>query len=101
MTDPDLDRIEEALNLKLPLFYRKYMLSYPSWLAERQPQGSDVAQWEFANDPEQIIRFNRYVRAAEPSEFFDDAPWPPHYFVIGSRIARRISRFPSAMVGRR
>jgi hypothetical protein len=84
MTKADLDRIEAALDLKLPAFYRKAMLRYPRWLAEKQPAWSDVARWEFANDPDRVIHFNRYVREAEPGEFFDDRPWPPHYFVIGS-----------------
>jgi SMI1 / KNR4 family (SUKH-1) len=84
MTDADLDRIESALDLLLPAFYRRYMLHYPRWLPEKQPEWSDVARWEFADDADQVIHFNRYVRAAEPGEFFDDGPWPPHYFVIGS-----------------
>jgi hypothetical protein len=84
MTSSDFDRIEAALDLKLPPFYRTYMLNYPRWLAERQPEWSDVEHWEFANDPERLIHFNEYVRGLEPGEFFDDGPWPVHYFVIGS-----------------
>jgi len=37
MTDADLDRIESALDLKLPAFYRRCMLNYPQWLVEKQP----------------------------------------------------------------
>jgi hypothetical protein len=84
MTNADLDRIEVALDLKLPGFYRRYMLNYPRWLAEKQPEWSNVTEWEFADDPDQVIRFNQYVRGCQPDEFFDDEPWPPHYFVIGS-----------------
>jgi hypothetical protein len=84
MTDADLDRIEAALDLKLPAFYRRYMLTYPRWLADKQPDWSDVTRWEFADDPDRVIHFNRYVRSFEPGEFFDDGPWPAHYFVIGS-----------------
>jgi hypothetical protein len=84
MTADDLDRIESALDLKLPAFYREAMLSYPEWLAERQPEWSDVAKWDFADDPDQVIHFNQYVRSFGPGEFFDDRPWPAHYFVIGS-----------------
>jgi hypothetical protein len=84
MTDTDLDRIEAALDLRLPLFYRKYMLDYPRWLPKRQPEWSDVTQWEFADDPDRVIYFNQYVRGGEPDEFFDDKTWPPRYFVIGS-----------------
>jgi hypothetical protein len=84
MTDADLDRIEAALALKLPAFYRRFMLDYPRWLPEKQPAWSDVEKWELADDPDRVIHFNRYVRGFGPGEFFDDGPWPSHYFVIGS-----------------
>jgi hypothetical protein len=84
MTDADLDGIESALALKLPESYRRFMLDYPQWLPAQQPDWSDVEKWELANDPKQVIRFNRYVRGFGPGEFFDDGPWPDHYFVIGS-----------------
>lgn len=84
MTNDDLDRIESALALKLPDAYRRFMLDYPNWLSAQQPDWSDVERWELANEPERVIRFNRSVRESEPGEFFDDMPWPPHYFVIGS-----------------
>jgi hypothetical protein len=88
MTVAELDRIESALNLKLPAFYRLYMLSYPRWMMEVQPSWSDVARWEFADDPDRVIHFNRHVREAEPEEFFDDGEWPKHYFVIGSEAGQ-------------
>jgi hypothetical protein len=84
MTEADLDRIEPALCLQLPAFYRRYMRNYPRWLSEKQPDWSDVARWELADDADQVIHFNRYVRDAEPGENFDDRPWLPHDFVIGS-----------------
>ncbi len=84
MTKTDLDRIESALALKLPEFYCRFMLDYPKWLRDKQPEWSDLEKWELANDPDQVIRFNRYVREANPGEFFDDGAWPPHYFVFGS-----------------
>lgn len=84
MTDGDLDRIELALALKLPAFYRRFMLAYPAWLPAKQPEWSDVERWELTNDAERVIRFNQTVRGAKPGEFFDDGPWPAQYFVIGS-----------------
>jgi hypothetical protein len=84
MTDADLDCIEAALDLGLPMFYRTYMLDYPRWLPKKQPEWSNVTQWEFADDPDRVIYFNQYVRGGAPGEFFDDRPWPHHYFVIGS-----------------
>jgi hypothetical protein len=84
MTDADLDRIEAELAVKLPAFYRAYMRDYPRWLADQQPAWSDVTEWEFADDPNRVIHFNRVVRRYPPGAFFDDGPWPLHYFVIGS-----------------
>jgi hypothetical protein len=85
MTDADLDRIESALAARLPVFYRRFMLDYPQWLPAKQPKWMEpVTDWEFANDPDRVVGFNRYVRDAEPGEFFDGIPWPHHYFVIGS-----------------
>lgn len=84
MTDADLDRIESALDLKLPAFYRRFVLNYPQHLADEQPEWSDIEKWELANDPDRVIHFNQYVRDARPGEFFDDRAWPTHYFVIGS-----------------
>lgn len=84
MTEADLDRIESTLSLRLPAAYRRFMLAYPAWLPAQQPDWSDVEQWELANDPERVIHFNQYVRGFGAGEFFDDGPWPPHYFVIGS-----------------
>lgn len=84
MSDADMDRIESALALKLPASYRRFMLDYPRWLPAKQPDWSDVEKWELADDPDRVIRFNQYVRGFGPGEFFDDGPWPAHYFVIGS-----------------
>jgi hypothetical protein len=82
--DADLDRIESALGLKLPAFYRRFMMSYPKSLVERQPDWCDVEKWELADDPDRVIEFNRRVRGAAPGTYFADRPWPLHYFVIGS-----------------
>jgi len=66
MTEADLDRIERALSFPLPAFYRRFMVNYPRWLLDRQPEGFDpVTEWEFADDPERVIEFNRFVRAQE------------------------------------
>ena len=89
MTTAELDRIERVLGFPLPGFYRRFMADYPRWLLAKQPEGFDpVTEWEFADDPDRIIHFNRYVRSFGPGEFFDERPWPPSYFVIGSEAAR-------------
>jgi hypothetical protein len=85
MTENDLDAIERALGVPLPAFYRRFMVNYPRWLLEKQPVGFDpVTEWEFADDPERVIKFNRFVRAQEEGWFFDDGPWPDELLVIGS-----------------
>jgi hypothetical protein len=85
MTLTELDRIESALGVKLPEFYRQFMQDYPRWLLSKQPAYlKPVTVWEFADNPERVIAFNQYVRAQPPGEFVDDAPWPDEYFVIGS-----------------
>ncbi len=84
MTDGDLDRIESALGLQLPAFYRRYMRAYPRWLLDEQPKWANVTEWELTDSPDRVIYFNQYVRQANPGVYFDDRPWPRHYFVIGS-----------------
>jgi hypothetical protein len=85
MTEADLDRIERALGFPLPAFYRRFMAEYPRWLLDRQPPWFDpITEWDFADDPGRVIEFNRFVRAQEPGEYFEDVPWPDEYLVIGS-----------------
>lgn len=85
MTDADLDTIERALGFPLPAFYRQFMVAYPRWLLDRQPPWfNPITEWDFADNPERVIEFNRFVRAQEPGWFFDDIRWPDEYLVIGS-----------------
>jgi len=85
MTEADLDRIEAALGFALPAFYREYMRAYPSDLRAKQPEWlKPVTEWEFADDPDRVIAFNRFIRVQEEGWFFDDRPWPDELLVIGS-----------------
>jgi hypothetical protein len=85
MTNADLDRIEQALGFPLPAFYRRFMAEYPRWLQGRQPPWlNPITEWGFADNPDRVIEFNRFVRAQEPGWFFDDRRWPDEYLVIGS-----------------
>lgn len=85
MTDGDLDSIERSLGFPLPDFYRRFMAAYPRWLLDRQPAWlNPVTEWDFTDNPERVIEFNRFVRAQEPGWFFDDIRWPDNYLVIGS-----------------
>jgi hypothetical protein len=85
MTDADLNRLESALGLTLPGSYRQFMRADPRWLLDKQPAwAKPVTEWELADDPDCVIAFNQHVRQAKPGVYFDDGPWPHHYFVIGS-----------------
>jgi SMI1-KNR4 cell-wall len=85
MTEADLDSIERALGFPLPAFYRRFMTDYPRWLLDKQPSWfNPITEWDFADNPEQVVEFNRIVRAQTPGCFFDDIPWPDEYLVIGN-----------------
>jgi len=49
MTNADLDRIEAALDFKLPAFYRAYMRNYPRWLVP-------LIFWTFCQEVESCVR---------------------------------------------
>jgi hypothetical protein len=85
MTEADLNHIEKALGFPLPAFYRRFMVNYPRWLLDRQPPWlKPVTEWDFADNPDRVIEFNRFARTQEPGWFFDDIPWPDEYLVIGN-----------------
>ncbi len=84
-SEVDLDKIEYGLRFPLPPFYRRFMVDYPRWLLGKQPPWfKPITDWEFADNPERVLEFNRFVRAQEPGWFFDDVPWPDEYLVIGN-----------------
>jgi SMI1-KNR4 cell-wall len=85
MTAGDLESIEQALGFPLPGFYKRFMQEYPRSLPEKQPGWlKPVTEWEFADNPERVIQFNRFVRDQEEGYFVDDGTWPDEYFVIGN-----------------
>lgn len=91
MTESELDRIEEALGLTLPDHYRAFMADYPRWLLDQQPSWlRPVTEWDFADNPDRIIEFNRYVREQDEDTFFDDDVWPDEFFVIGNESNRNL-----------
>ena len=85
MTKQDLDRIEHDLGFPLPSYYRRFMVSYPRELLEKQPAWHDpITEWDFADNPARIVEFNRFVRECEAGTFFDNVVWPDEFFVIGN-----------------
>lgn len=86
MTAADLARIEAALGFELPASYRQFMLRYPrERLLAAQPEWLEpVTEWEFADNPDRVVAFNRFVRTQPDRVFMDDGPWPDHLLVIGN-----------------
>jgi hypothetical protein len=84
VTAAELDAIENALGWPLPRHYRRFMLAYPTSLVEAKPRDWEpITAWEFANTPQRIIEWNRYVRR-QPEGTFVEGPWPDNYFIIGA-----------------
>jgi hypothetical protein len=73
MTNEDLDRIEQHLELSLPQNYRKMILSFPIPVSKGR---AEPPLWDVAND---VISANDEYRRG-----YGGAPaWPAHYFFIG------------------
>jgi len=58
MTESDISKIESSLNVKLPEFYRRTMLSYPF------PVDSFAEEFLLTNDTESVLESNQH-----PSEY--------------------------------
>ncbi len=74
MTEPDLQLIEKELRIELPLSYRERMLNFPLRACSGN---SDTELWD---DPAEIVKFNRELRAGAPGGV---EPWPVHMFATG------------------
>jgi hypothetical protein len=69
----DLDRVEQALDVRLPPEYRAALLEYP---LPRDPHSTDL--W-LVDDPDELVRANEIFRGA----LLRGRPWPQHYFYVG------------------
>jgi hypothetical protein len=74
MTEEDLDRIEQALDIALPDAYRAALLNFPivAWRGN-----TETELWD---DADAIIELNRELRAGAPGGV---PPWPAHMFALG------------------
>ena len=72
MTDSDLERIEQALDLRLPD-------ALQTWLLKLPPPGSETASWHWLfNAADEMIEINQKLRRKGCYE----QPWPPHLFCL-------------------
>jgi hypothetical protein len=84
VTKQQLDLIESQLKLKLPKFYRQFMLRFPvSLVYGLSAKNRRVDSWALTNLPSRIIKLNRSVRRR--GRTFDGEPWPHGFIVIGCR----------------
>lgn len=90
MTDADLANLESTLAVKLPTYYREFMLDYPADLLAAS-YGSDGEPGKPADDwlhwkPETILRENENARKhlKIPAWEGKSEPWPPEWFLIAN-----------------
>ena len=86
MTEDDLKRVEEALDVKLPAPFRTFMLNYPDVLVLTKTdlgnRQESISEREFLNSADSMIHLNKDVRL-DDDWTVDGGPWPQKYFVIG------------------
>lgn len=73
MTESDLNRIEQVLNISLPREYREAVCPYPF------ASDSSLAFCALPNDPDGVIEMNTYRRQYD----WDGEAWPIHWFEFG------------------
>ena len=83
MTEPDLNRIEVALNIKLPPDYREAVVDFPI----RFDKGnSNSSLWD---DADSLIRQNQDLRTTRTAKGWlgnTQEGWPNHFFFIGGDV---------------
>jgi SMI1-KNR4 cell-wall len=90
MTNGQLQSIESTLGLKLPDFYRTFMLAFPGDLEQTtihigsSPQ--TPAEWECLGTEQRLIEINQFVQDPEIEWLADGGPWPINKFAIGEDI---------------
>lgn len=86
MTGRDIARIENALDVKLPVHYRRFLIEHGAAVAKAKRAGGFVP---FFIKAAEIIDANKAVRA-NPSlrdTNKDTEPWPLKYLIVGSNGA--------------
>jgi hypothetical protein len=88
VTETDIASLEKNLNLALPEYYRQFLMNFPTQLVETRHEFSDggsepISNREFYNRVDQILYFNKDVRAPGTPWNEYGGPWPKQYLVIG------------------
>ncbi|MGH8509187.1 MAG: SMI1/KNR4 family protein [Gammaproteobacteria bacterium] len=86
MTRGDIQRLERALAVTLPLCYTDLLLRYPLALEENGFHFGDgfepLSKRFLVKDIDRLIELNETVSAAG-ERLTDEVPWPAHLFAIG------------------
>lgn len=86
MTERDVARIEKALDVKLPIHYRRFLTEHGAAIAKEKRAGGFVPYFTTAKE---VIEANKALRA-NPSlrdTNADTEPWPLKYLIVGSNGA--------------
>ena len=85
LTEDQLSQLERTFGVRLPLFYRQFLLGYPCRLTEPTLRGESISDCEIVADYGRLIELNRSVR--DPNLwFFGEHPWPNHFLAIGMDV---------------
>lgn len=75
MNKEDLIKIEDVLDVKLPLEYKEIMLNYPF-----KENEDEIGKRYLLNDADKIIEINQKLRK---EGYKKKKKWPNHFYVIG------------------
>ena len=88
MTGAELDAIESCLSVRLPAYYREFMLNYPPALVEAKKDfgwfRESPAERQLQRSARSLLEMNEDLRRPGTPWTADDGPWPPCYFAIGN-----------------
>ncbi|MGV3534056.1 MAG: SMI1/KNR4 family protein [Chthoniobacteraceae bacterium] len=85
LTKDQLSQLERTFGVRLPLFYRQFLLAYPCRLAEPKLRRESISDCEIIADYGRLIELNGSVR--DPNLwFFGEHPWPNHFLAIGMDV---------------
>lgn len=83
MTERDVARIEKALDVKLPVHYRRFLIEHGAAVAKAKRAGGFVPLFATAKE---IIEANQELRANPSLQLTneDTEPWPLKYLIVGT-----------------
>ena len=85
LTKDQLSLLERTFVIRLPSFYRQFLLAYPCYLTEPTLREESISDCEIVADYGRLIELNRSVR--DPNLwFFGEHPWPNQFLAIGMDV---------------